>query len=131
MKKKKIGYILLVIIGIIAIIGFVLSSPIEQNEDYHNFSDTLTIGGIPNFWNVISNFPFLIVGLFGILRLKKMDRVNIQFLTFFIGISLVSIGSGYYHYNPNSDTLVWDRLPMTIAFTALISPEITTCFRVL
>ena len=121
MKKKKIGYILLAIIGIIAIIGFGLSSPIVQNEDYHNFSDTLTIGGIPNFWNVISNLPFLVVGLFGILRLKKMDRVNIQFLTLFIGVSLVSIGSGYYHYTPNSDTLVWDRLPMTIVFTALIS----------
>lgn len=121
MKKKRIGYILLGVIGIIGIIGFALSSPIEQNEDYHNFSDTLTIGGIPNFWNVISNFPFLIVGLFGILRLKKMDRVNFQFLTFFIGVSLVAIGSGYYHFNPNSSTLVWDRLPMTIAFTALMS----------
>ncbi len=121
MKKKRLGYILLGIIGIIAIIGFTLSSPIEQNEDYHNFSDTLTIGGIPNFWNVISNFPFLIVGLFGIIRLKKMDRVNFQFSIFFIGISLVAIGSGYYHFNPNSSTLVWDRLPMTIVFTALMS----------
>lgn len=121
MKKKRLGYILLGIIGIIAIIGFALSSPIEQNEDYHNFSDTLTIGGIPNFWNVISNFPFLIVGLFGIIRLKKMDRVNFQFSTFFIGISFVAIGSGYYHLNPNSSTLVWDRLPMTIVFTALMS----------
>lgn len=98
-----------------------MSSPIEQNEDYHNFSDTLTIGRIPNFWNVISNFTFLIVGLFGILRLKKMDRVNSQFLAFFIGVSFVAIGSGYYHFNPNSSTLVWDRLPMTIAFTALMS----------
>ena len=109
------------IIGIIAIIGFALSSPIEQNEDYHNFSDTLIIGGIPNFWNVISNIPFLIVGLFGILRLKKMGRVNFQFLTFFIAISFLAIGSGYYHFNPNSSRLVWDRLPMTIAFTALMS----------
>ena len=57
MNKKRLGYILLGILGIIAIIGFVLSSPIEQNEDYHIFSDTLTISGIPNFWNVISNIP--------------------------------------------------------------------------
>jgi hypothetical protein len=121
LQKKRLGYILLGIIGIIAILGFAMSSPIEQNEDYHNFSDTLTIGGILNFWNVISNFPFLIVGLFGIFRLKKMDRVNLQFLTFFIGVSFVAIGSGYYHFNPNSSTLVWDRLPMTIAFTALMS----------
>ena len=121
MKKRRLGYILLAIVGIIAIIGFALSSPIEQKEDYHNFSDTLTIGGIPNFWNVISNLPFLIVGVYGIIRLKKMGRFNFQFLTFFIGISLVAIGSGYYHLNPNSSTLVWDRLPMTIVFTALMS----------
>ena len=70
---------------------------------------------------MISNLPFLIVGLFGILRLKKMDRLNMQFLTFFIGVCFVSIGSGYYHLNPNNDTLIWDRLPMTIVFTSLIS----------
>lgn len=121
MKKKKLGYILLGVIGLIAILGFGISSPIVQNEDYHNFSDTLTIGEIPNFSNVVSNLPFLIFGLFGILRLKKMNRANFQCLTFFIGVSFVSIGSAYYHYNPNSDSLVWDRLPMTIAFTSLIS----------
>ena len=121
MNKRRIGYILLGIIGIVAIIGFALSSPIEQNEDYHNFSDTVTVAGIPNFWNVISNLPFLIVGLFGVSQLKKMNRVNVQFLTFFIGISLTAIGSGYYHFNPNNSTLVWDRLPMTIVFTAMMS----------
>ena len=44
-----------------------------------------------------------------------------EMLGFFIAISFVGIGSAYYHYNPNSSTLVWDRLPMTIAFTALMS----------
>ncbi len=121
LKKKKLGYVILGVIGIIALIILAFSSPIEQNEGYHNFSDTLTIGGVPYFWNVISNFPFLIVGVFGIIRLKKMDRVNFQFVTFFIGISFVAVGSGYYHFNPDSSTLVWDRLPMTIAFTALMS----------
>jgi len=29
--------------------------------------------------------------------------------------------SGYYHLNPNNHTLVWDRLPMTIAFMSLFS----------
>lgn len=30
-------------------------------------------------------------------------------------------GSGYYHLSPDNHTLVWDRLPMTIAFMALFS----------
>ena len=43
------------------------------------------------------------------------------YLIFFLGALLVSLGSGYYHFNPNNDTLVWDRLPMTVAFMALLS----------
>ncbi len=121
LKKKKIGYIILIIIGVIAILGFALSSPIAQDEAYHNFSDTLTIGGIPNFWNVVSNFPFLMVGLYGLFQIRRINKVNLQFLAFYIGISFVSIGSAYYHYSPTTNTLVWDRLPMTIVFTAFIS----------
>jgi len=125
LKKEKIGGILLILIGAIAIVGFGLSSPIAQDVAYHNFSDTNRYGKIPNFWNVISNLPFLFVGLFGIFQLKNMKRVKLQFLLFFIGISFVSIGSAYYHYSPNNDSLVWDRLPMTIAFMSLISVVIS------
>jgi len=40
---------------------------------------------------------------------------------FFIGITLTGFGSAYYHWNPNNDTLVWDRLPMTISFMAFFA----------
>jgi hypothetical protein len=33
----------------------------------------------------------------------------------------VFVGSGYYHYQPNDDSLVWDRLPMTLAFMGLFA----------
>jgi len=39
----------------------------------------------------------------------------------FLGVSLVAFGSGYYHLWPSNGSLVWDRLPMTIAFMALFS----------
>jgi hypothetical protein len=38
---------------------------------------------------------------------------------------LVSIGSSYYHINPNINTLFYDRLPMQISFTYLILSKIT------
>lgn len=95
--------------------------PIEQDNNYHNFSDDLIFSGIPNFWNVISNLPFLIIGIFGLSQLKRIEKANLQFYLFFIGVSLIAFGSGYYHYNPNNNTLIWDRLPMTVTFTALIS----------
>ena len=120
-KKARLGYLLIIIIGIISITGFTFAPPILQNEAYHNFSDSLSINGISNFWNVISNIPFLILGIFGIFQTKKIGRVNFQYSLFFIGIFFVAIGSMYYHINPNSSTLVWDRLPMTIVFTSLIS----------
>jgi hypothetical protein len=38
-----------------------------------------------------------------------------------VGLFLTAFGSGYYHWDPSNATLVWDRLPMTIAFTSLIA----------
>ncbi len=32
----------------------------------------------------------------------------------FAGILLTGVGSSYYHWNPNDDTLLWDRLPITL-----------------
>lgn len=121
MQSRKIGYLLLGLIGIIAIVGYIIVPPIGQNEEYHIFGDRATILSIPNFWNVISNVTFSLVGIFGIFSILKLKEVNWLFMTFLIGISLIGIGSGYYHYMPNSKTLIWDRLPMTIAFTSLIS----------
>lgn len=121
MKKQWIGYLILTVIAIVAITGIFILSPIKQNNEYHNFCDSDTVFNIPNFWNVVSNIPFLIIGLIGLREFSSFSDKKIQYITFFLGISLVSIGSGYYHLNPNSNTLVWDRLPMTIAFMSLFS----------
>ncbi|CAL5357705.1 unnamed protein product [Camellia sinensis] len=40
---------------------------------------------------------------------------------FFIGVAAVRIGPSYYHLKPNDATLVWDCLPMTIAFTSIVA----------
>ena len=119
--KRNTGYIVLIILAVLALIGMFIVSPIEQDAAYHNFSDNRTVFDIPNFWNVMSNLPFLIVGCFGLYNLSSIARKNTQYLLFFLGIFLVALGSGYYHLDPNDYTLIWDRLPMTIAFMALFS----------
>ena len=43
------------------------------------------------------------------------------YLVFFIGVALVSAGSAYYHWAPSNNRLLWDRLPMSIAFMAFCS----------
>ena len=50
-----------------------------------------------------------------------LDEIKSAYILLFLGVVLVSFGSGYYHLRPNNLTLVWDRIPMTIAFMALFS----------
>ncbi|MBL7975571.1 MAG: ceramidase domain-containing protein [Candidatus Kapabacteria bacterium] len=119
--KHTTGYILLALIVITAVVGLLLSPPMPQDETYHHFSDTWMLLGIPNLWNVLSNIPFLVVGCLGLYQYSKQENVSVQHLLFYGGIALVSCGSAYYHWNPNNTTLVWDRLPMTLAFMALTS----------
>jgi hypothetical protein len=43
------------------------------------------------------------------------------FWGFFAGIALTGVGSAYYHSDPNNERLVWDRLPLAVAFMALFT----------
>lgn len=100
--------------------------PVPQDPNYHLFADESSVGGVPNALNVLSNLPFLVVGLLG-LRLIAIspDTVTPQtewaWKIFFTAIALTAFGSGYFHWQPNNDTLIWDRLPMTIGFMSLVS----------
>ena len=70
-----------------------------------------------------SNVPFLLAGVFGLWTLPRLQPqlATSSYLVFCLSVMLVGIGSAYYHYAPTSDTLTWDRLPMTIAFMGLFS----------
>ena len=39
----------------------------------------------------------------------------------FAGILLTGVGSSYYHWNPNDNTLLWDRLPIALSFMAIFA----------
>jgi len=97
--------------------GLLLLPPIPQDQSYHQFADQRAIFGIPNFWNVVSNLPFLAVGAAGLWRFRDDPATIVLFL----GIFLTGIGSSYYHWDPNDRTLFWDRLPMTLAFAAILA----------
>lgn len=114
------------LIGLIAALAIVAAfflDPIPQNPAYHEFADRDRILGIRNFWNVMTNLPFLVVGIAGLLRLPRLvaTALRLHYLLLCIGVALVGFGSAYYHYDPSTPTLVWDRLPMTIAFMALFA----------
>jgi len=102
-----------------------LLSPFAQDHAYHAFADDRTLLGIPNFWNVVSNLPFLIVGVSGFRFLVRhsdlVTPLRTAWVMFFVGILLTTLGSGYYHLSPDNPSLGWDRLAMTIAFMSLFA----------
>ena len=102
---------------IVTLAGLLPFPPLLQNQSYHQFADQRNLFGIPNFWNVVSNFPFIAVGAAGLLRLRRDPTSTMLFL----GILLTGFGSSYYHWNPSDATLFWDRLPMTLCFAAILA----------
>ena len=131
MKNNKEKYCLLGALFVCAVIVMILVPAIPQSESYHNFADKRTVFSTTNCCDVLSNLPFVFVGVAGLIftikkMVKKVDcAAFLPYLIFFAGIFLTGFGSGYYHLEPNTSTLVWDRLPMTIAFMALFSAIIS------
>lgn len=111
-------------LAVCAIIGVFFLPPIPQDPVFHEFADKRTILGIPNFYNVISNLPFLILGVIGLFAFVKNNNRqpgSLAILTLFIGVTGIGLGSAYYHWNPTNATLVWDRIPMTVTFMSFFA----------
>lgn len=119
--------LILWLIAVVSIMGIMQLPPISQDLSYHAFADQSKTSFIENGLNVLSNQPFILVGIYAIYCGRKYReplserKIFKQFIIFAVGVFLVGFGSGYYHYEPNNITLIWDRLPMTIAFMALYS----------
>lgn len=119
-RLTKINILLGLVFLLLVAVFFV--DPIPQDPAYHQFADQRSFWGIPNAWNVLSNLPFILAGLSGLIQLRRIDLTALSGIyptiarIFFIGLILTGLGSGYYHLAPSNQSLVWDRLPMTIAF---------------
>lgn len=97
--------------------GLLTQAPIAQFADYHELADQRPLLGIPHFWNVASNLPFLLVGAMGLDLLRRRPAgASPAWAAVFAGTALVFFGSSWYHLAPGDATLVWDRLPIGLAF---------------
>lgn len=113
--------LLLAIFAVAGFLALLAAGQIPQDLRYHDFADARTLFGVRNFANVITNVPFLAVGALGLMLCIRsgMQGARRAWTTFFAGVALVCVGSGYYHAAPSNSSLVWDRLPMTLAFMGL------------
>lgn len=131
MISRNASLLLLLALTVLVASTAVLLPPIPQPQSYHRFADQRSLLGIPHFADVISNFPFAVVGTCGLIfLLRRHARVTPGFidprerwpyLLVFVGVFLTAFGSSYYHWSPSNARLVWDRLPMTIAFTSMVA----------
>ncbi|MGH9675764.1 MAG: alkaline phytoceramidase, partial [Candidatus Acidiferrum sp.] len=84
--------------------------------------------------NVVSNLPFLLVGLWGIaVALRKNAFIQPverwPYVVLFFALILTGFGSGYYHLHPDNARLVWDRLPITLVVMSLTAAVIAERIR--
>ncbi|MFZ1140750.1 MAG: hypothetical protein ABR881_21555 [Candidatus Sulfotelmatobacter sp.] len=133
MSQRTSVTLLLILTAVVALI-FLLLPRIPQPEAYHLFADRRGLLSIPNFGDVASNLPFAAIGIWGLIFLLRpgSNQVTGRFLEqgerwpylfVFVGLLLIltGFGSSYYHLSPNNSRLVWDRLPMTIAFMSMVA----------
>jgi hypothetical protein len=110
--------------------------PVLQDPAYNHFADHRTFLGIPNFFDVVSNAPLLLVGLLGLAfilhltaqtsqRAFATDQEVWSYIALFAGVTLAGFGSAYYHLVPGDNRLVWDRLPMTVIFMSFFAVTIS------
>jgi hypothetical protein len=121
----------LLLITIACVVAALALPAMPQPLSYHAFADCRTLFGITNFFNVVSNLPFLIAGAWGLALIFRggghfLDaREQLPYLVFFLGALLTFFGSSYYHLAPDNLRLVWDRLPMTLGFSGLVAAALS------
>ena len=132
-RAARAGLLLAVAVVTAAVLPF--APRISQPPAYHNFADQRPLFGIPHALNVLSNVPFLFVGLAGLLFIWRQPPYpsGRHFVSaaerrpwqiFFLGVALTCCGSAWYHLAPDNARLVWDRLPMTLGFMSLCAAMI-------
>lgn len=100
----------------------------QQTDHGHPFADARTMWGIPNAMDVLSNLPLVAAGLWGLLlaRTRRLPpEVAFACRLFLTGLILSGAGSAVYHWTPDAETLLWDRLGMAVAFAGALGLVVT------
>ena len=111
---------------------------VAQHPYYHAFADQRAGWGVPFAMDVLSNLPFAVAGVWGLVVLQRMPARampstrpgmtpgNTQDLQrplaalFFMGLLVTAVCSSFYHWQPDNAGLAIDRLGMVVAFAGLL-----------
>jgi hypothetical protein len=105
---------------IIGAIALLITGPIPQPQEFHAFADTRAWLSIPNAMDVLSNVPFLLVGLYGLARTAQVpEHLHGVWRVLCIALCATCFGSAFYHWNPNDFGLLIDRIPIALACASI------------
>lgn len=114
----------LLAITLIAVAALWWHGPIAQWAHYHAFADAAAWGPVPNAANVLSNLPFLLIGLWALLRLRRSAPPDASarraWQVLAAAVACTAFGSALYHWAPTDTTLLFDRLPIAWACASLL-----------
>ncbi len=128
--RLRVIFLCVMTVAVVACV-FSIFDPFPQPAWYHAFVDTREFFRIPNMMNVVSNLPFVVVGIWGLAFMAGAGsrlpgafldpRERWPFWVYFAGLALTGVGSAYYHAAPDNERLVWDRLPLMVTFIGLLA----------
>jgi hypothetical protein len=116
MSRPRAGWLLAIVASALAF-ALTLYGPIPQWENYHAFADARSWLGLPNAENVLSNLPFAIIGIWGLIVHARSGRA--VWRLFSAAVLCTALGSAAYHWAPGNALLVFDRLPIAWACATL------------
>jgi hypothetical protein len=128
--KADLRLWMFVLFGAALLIAVPLLPPLAEPRMFRSLADQRAFLGIPNFLDVVSNAPFLLAGAWGLYFLAREARQPRAFAepaerwpyaACFLSVALTAPGSAYYHLAPDAARLMWDRLPISLGFMALVS----------
>jgi len=96
--------------------------PLALDISPYEFACDGTLLGIPHFWNVVTNIPFLLIGIWGFTEVRRLRRagrtVSFNWTGIWVSTACIGLGSGAYHLFLTPFGLGLDRLAIAglIAF---------------
>jgi hypothetical protein len=109
---------------ILPVLAALLLPSFAQPQSFHAFADQRPLWGLPHALNVLTNVPFLVIGLAGVIYCARATALRSYWVLYF-GVLLTGVGSSVYHLAPSDATLVWDRLPIALSLAALLAATVS------
>jgi hypothetical protein len=128
--------VIVAVLGAAALIA-TLAPPLRRTPSFHVYADQRSWLGIANAGDVLSNLPFVIAGLAGLVLLarrpalpRRLGRSEAEAIDAardralrplaaltFVGLVSIGLGSGGYHLRPGDASLALDWLPIVLALS--------------